>query len=147
MIRQAWRVVGGDVRVAVDEAGSWAAPLAVLIAANHHPGTLATRQSATDPADVARQTLAEVVELYAAAAVADARDAEALLGAAMAIGLDRTDAEATVRSGIRAGTAVPRRAPKRPAWRPPGARAALLGAGSPSPARRRERVPDVHPAG
>ncbi len=73
MIRQTWQVVDGDVRVAVDEAEWWGASLAVLIAAIHHPGTLAARQPATDPADVARQMIAEVVELYAAAAVADAQ--------------------------------------------------------------------------
>lgn len=73
MIRQTWQVVGGDARVAVDEAEWWGASLAVLIAVVHHPGQLATTQPATDPADVAREVLAEVAELYAAAAIADAQ--------------------------------------------------------------------------
>ena len=73
MIRQLWKVVGGDVRVAVDEAEWWGASLAVLIAALHHPSALATRQPETDPADVARRVLAEVADLYAAAAIADAQ--------------------------------------------------------------------------
>ncbi len=73
MIRQMWRVVGGDVQVAADEAEWWGASLAVLIAAVHHPGALATTQPATDPGDVARKVLAEVAKLYAATAIADAQ--------------------------------------------------------------------------
>ena len=72
MIRQLWQVVAGDVRVAVDEAEWWGASLSVLIAAVHHPDALATRQPASDPVEVARDVLADVDELYAAAAVADA---------------------------------------------------------------------------
>ena len=73
MIRQLWQVVGGDVRVAVDEAEWWGASLSVLIAAVHHPDALATRQPESDPVEVARDVLADVDELYAAAAVADAQ--------------------------------------------------------------------------
>lgn len=73
MIRQLWQVVGGDIRVPVEEAEWWGASLAVLIAAVHHPGVLATVQQGTDPADVAGDMLAEVDELYMAAAVADAQ--------------------------------------------------------------------------
>ena len=73
MIRQLWQVVAGDVRVAVDEAEWWGASLSVLIAAVHHPDTLATRQPESDPVEVARDVLADVDELYAAAAVADAQ--------------------------------------------------------------------------
>ena len=73
MIRQLWQVVGGEVRVPVEEAERWGASLAVLIAAVHHPDVLATIQRGTDPADVAGDILAEVDELYTAAAVADAQ--------------------------------------------------------------------------
>ncbi|HVL06830.1 MAG TPA: hypothetical protein VM388_12645 [Acidimicrobiales bacterium] len=73
MIRQLWQVVGGDVRVAVDEAEWWGASLSVLIAAVHHPDALATRQPESDPVEVARDVLADVDELYAAAAFADAQ--------------------------------------------------------------------------
>jgi hypothetical protein len=75
MSRQLWQVVGGDVRVAVDEAEWWGASLSVLIAAVHHPDALATRQPESDPVEVARDVLTDVAELYAAAAtaVADAQ--------------------------------------------------------------------------
>ena len=73
MIRQLWQVVAGDVRVAVDEAEWWGASLSVLIAAVHHPDTLATRQPESDPVEVPREVLADVDDLYAAAAVADAQ--------------------------------------------------------------------------
>ena len=73
MTRQLWQVVGGDVRVVVDEAEWWGSSLSVLIAAVHHPDTLATRQPESDPVEVARDVLADVDELYAAAAVADAQ--------------------------------------------------------------------------
>jgi len=73
MIMQVWQVVGGDVRVAVDEAEWWGASLGVLIAAVHHPDALATRQPESDPVEVARDVLADVPERYAAAAVADAQ--------------------------------------------------------------------------
>ena len=71
MIGQLWQVAGGDVRVAVDEAEWWGASLSVLIAAVHHPDAFATCQPETDPVEVARDMLADVAELYAAAAVAD----------------------------------------------------------------------------
>ncbi len=77
MIRQLWQAVGGDVRVAVDEAEWWGASLSILIAAVHHPDTLATRQPESDPVEVARDVLADVAELYAAAAVADAQSRRA----------------------------------------------------------------------
>jgi hypothetical protein len=75
MSRQLWQVVGGDVRVAVDEAEWWGASLSVLIAAVHHPDALATCQPESDPVEVARDVLTDVAELYAAAAtaVADAQ--------------------------------------------------------------------------
>ena len=73
MIGQLWQVVDGDVRVAVEEAKWWGASLAVLVAAVHQPGTLATAQPETDSAQVARAVLADVAELYAAAAVAEAQ--------------------------------------------------------------------------
>lgn len=77
MTRQLWQVVGGGVRVAVDEAEWWGASLSVLIAAVHHPDVLATRQPENDPVEVARDVLADVAELYAAAAVADAQSRRA----------------------------------------------------------------------
>ncbi len=81
MIRQLWQAVGGDVRVAVDEAEWWGASLSVLIAAAvHHPDALAARQPASDPVEVARDVLADVAELYAAAAVADGQARRAELG-------------------------------------------------------------------
>ena len=46
--------------------------------------------------------------------LSDALVAESLLCAALAIGLGESEATATIRSGLRAGTAVPRRAPERP---------------------------------
>lgn len=73
MIGQLWHVRDGEVRVAGDEAEWWGASLAVLVAAIHHPAALATAQPGTDPAGVARAVLAEVAELYAAAAIADGR--------------------------------------------------------------------------
>ncbi len=76
-MRQQWRVVAGELRVAVDEAEWWGASLAVLIAAVHHPHVLATGQPGTDPAELAREVLADVAELYAAAAVVDDRVQEA----------------------------------------------------------------------
>jgi hypothetical protein len=72
LIGKLWRVAGGDVRVAVDEAEWWGASLGVLIAAVHHPDALATCHPENDPVEVARDVLADVAELYAAAAVADA---------------------------------------------------------------------------
>ena len=73
MIGELWQVVDGEVRVAVDEAEWWGASLAILVAAIHHPGALASAQPGTDPADVARAALAEVAELYAVAAIAEGR--------------------------------------------------------------------------
>ena len=73
MIRHLWQVVGGDVRVAVDEAEWCGASLSVLIAAVHHPAALATCRPESDPVEVARDVLTDVTELYAAAAVADAQ--------------------------------------------------------------------------
>lgn len=72
MIGQLWRVANGDVRVAVGEAEWWGASLSVLLAAVHHPDALATCQPESDPVEVARVVLADVTEVYAAAAVADA---------------------------------------------------------------------------
>ncbi len=43
---------------------------------------------------------------------------EALLCSAMAVGLGESEAAATIRSGLRAGMAVPRRAPQQPGWQP-----------------------------
>jgi hypothetical protein len=77
MIRQQWQVVGGDVRVAVDEAELWGASLSVLIAAVHHPDALANCRPESDPVEVARDVLTDVTELYAAAAVADAQSRRA----------------------------------------------------------------------
>ena len=77
MIRQLWQVVGDDVRMAVDEAEWWGASLSVLIAAVHHPDALATCQPESDPVEVARDVLADVTELYATAAVADAQSRRA----------------------------------------------------------------------
>lgn len=71
MIGQLWQVVDGEVRVAVDEAEWWGASLAILVAAIHHPGALASAQPGTDPADVARAVLADVAELYEVAAIAN----------------------------------------------------------------------------
>ena len=71
MIRQLWRVAGGDIRVAVHEAEWWGASLSVLIAAAHHPDALATCHPENDPVE-ARDVLADVAELYTAAAVAEA---------------------------------------------------------------------------
>jgi hypothetical protein len=73
MIRNLWQAVGGDVRVALDEAEWWGASLGILVAAIHHPGALAAAQPDTDPAKVARDVLVDVAELYAAAAVAEAQ--------------------------------------------------------------------------
>jgi hypothetical protein len=73
MIRHLWQVVGGDVRVAVDEAEWWGASLSALIAAVHHPAALATCRPESDPVEVARDVLADVDDLYAAAAVAEAQ--------------------------------------------------------------------------
>jgi hypothetical protein len=77
LIGRLWQVAGGNVRVAVDEAEWWGASLSVLIAAVHHPDALATCQPETDPVEVARNVLADVAELYAAAAVADAHSRRA----------------------------------------------------------------------
>lgn len=73
MIRNLWQAVGGEVRVALDEAEWWGASLGILVAAIHHPGALAAAQPDTDPAEVAREVLVDVAELYAAAAVAEAQ--------------------------------------------------------------------------
>ena len=77
MIGQLWRVAGGDVRVAVDEAEWWGASLGLLIAAVHHPDALATCHPENDPVEVAHDVLADVAELYAAGAVADAQSRRA----------------------------------------------------------------------
>ena len=77
MIRHLWQVVGGDVRVAVDEAEWCGASPSVLSAAVHHPAALAIRHPESDPVKVARDVLADVAELYAAAAVADAHSRRA----------------------------------------------------------------------
>ena len=73
-----WRAVDGEVRVPLDEAEWWGASLAVLVAAIHHRDLLAERQPRTDPAEVAREVLAGLPELRAAAATAQAhvRDAD-----------------------------------------------------------------------
>lgn len=74
--------------------------------------------------------------------------AETLLCAALAVGLGESEALATIRSGLRAGMAVPRRALDSRAWRRPEAGAAMTLAGRADPAvppRRGE--PDVDPAG
>ncbi len=63
-----WRVVGGELRMTVEEAEWWGASLAVLVAVVHHPGVLADRQPHTDSAEVARQVLAQVEGLYRVAA-------------------------------------------------------------------------------
>ena len=70
MTSELWQVVGGEVRVAVDEAEWWGASLAVLLAAVHHPGTLADQLPETDPLEVASDVQAGVAELYAAARIA-----------------------------------------------------------------------------
>ena len=79
MTSELWQVVGGEVRVAVDEAEWWGASLAVLLAAVHHPGTLADQLPETDPLEVASDVQAGVAELYAAARIAGAhaRDTDA----------------------------------------------------------------------
>jgi len=71
MIGQPWQVAGGEVRVAIDDAEWWAASLAVLHAAIHHPRSLAAALPETDPVEVAAAVLAEVADLYAAAAIAE----------------------------------------------------------------------------
>lgn len=76
MIWQLWRLAG-DVRVAIDEAEWWRASLSVLIAAVHHPDALATCHPESNPVEVARDLLADVAELYAAAVVADAHSPRA----------------------------------------------------------------------
>jgi len=43
---------------------------------------------------------------------------QTLLCAALAVGLAEPEAAATIRSGLRSGMAIPRRAPEDPAWRP-----------------------------
>jgi len=43
---------------------------------------------------------------------------EALLCSALAVGLGESEAAATIRSGLRAGMAVPRRAPEQSGWQP-----------------------------
>lgn len=67
-----WRAVDGEVRVPLAEAEWWGASLAVLMATIHHPDLLAERQPRTDPAKVAREVLAGLPELRAAAATAQA---------------------------------------------------------------------------
>ena len=52
--------------------------------------------------------------------LSEALVADALLCAAMAIGLAASEAEATIGGGLRAGMAVPRRASESPARRPTG---------------------------
>ena len=63
--------------MSVEEAEWWGPSLAVLIAAIHHPRVLPTGQLRTDPAQLARGVLADVAELYAAAAVAGAQAQDA----------------------------------------------------------------------
>ena len=70
MVRQQWRVVDGEVRLPVEEAEWWGASLSILVTAIHHPGVLARELPGTDPAQVAREVLAE---LYWAATAADAQ--------------------------------------------------------------------------
>ena len=77
MTSELWQAVGGEVRVAVDEAEWWGASLSVLLAAVHHPRTLAARQPGTDPEEVAWDVLVEVAELYAAAQIAEAQAEQA----------------------------------------------------------------------
>jgi hypothetical protein len=61
------QAVDGEVRIPLDEAEWWGAALAILVAAIHHPGVLAARQPDTDPAEVAREVLANLGELQAQA--------------------------------------------------------------------------------
>lgn len=77
MVRQQWRVVDGEVRLPVEEAEWWGASLAVLVAAIHHPGVLAEELPEADPAQVAREVVAEVAELYWAATAAHAQGSAA----------------------------------------------------------------------
>ncbi len=70
-MRDHWRVVGGEVRMNLEEAEWWGASLAALVAAIHHPGMLAQRQPGTEAAQVAEEVLAQVAELYRVAAGAD----------------------------------------------------------------------------
>ncbi len=72
-MRVLWQAVDGEVRIPLDQAEWWGAALAVLVAAVHHPGVLAARQPDTDPAEVAREALAVLCELQAAATCADAQ--------------------------------------------------------------------------
>lgn len=50
--------------------------------------------------------------------LSEALAAEALLCAALALDLGVAEAAATIRSGLGAGMAVPRRAPGEPTWHP-----------------------------
>ena len=75
-MRQQWRVVDGEVRLSVEEAEWWGASLSILVAAIHHPGVLAKELPGTDPAQVAREVLAEVAELYWAATAANAQGSD-----------------------------------------------------------------------
>ncbi len=63
----AWRVVGDEIVVAVDEAESWGASLAVLVSALHHPSLLAAALPETDAAVVAQDVVSGLGQLRAAA--------------------------------------------------------------------------------
>jgi len=91
-----WRVLAGEVWVTVEEAEWWGASLAVLVAVVHHPGVLVDRQPDTDPAEVARQVLAQVDGLYRAAARADEQDHGGDGGGGRGSGPVRRDGDAVV---------------------------------------------------
>ncbi len=76
-MRVLWQVVDGKMRIPHEEAEWFAASLAVLVAAIHHPDVLATGQPGTDPAEMAREVLADLGELQAAAVCADQGSNEA----------------------------------------------------------------------
>jgi len=65
-----WSLVDGDVWLPVEEADWWGAAMSIPIAAIHHPQVLTAQQPDTDPAEVARQVLDELPELYSAAEAA-----------------------------------------------------------------------------
>jgi len=72
-MRLRWKVDDDELRIPLEEAEWWGASLAVLISAIHHPGLLAASQPDSDPADVAREVLADLGELHAAGACTHAR--------------------------------------------------------------------------
>jgi len=72
-MRPCWRVIDDELWIPLEEAEWWGASLAVLISAIHHPGVLAASQPDADPAEVAREVLADLGELHAAGACAHAR--------------------------------------------------------------------------